>query len=176
MPFKRGSFDKIFCFGVLQHTPRVEESFRSLVRYLRPGGNMVIDVYLRPTGFDRLLNTKYLVRPVTRRIRPDRLYALCEAYLRLMWPITKWIHRLPRGSAINWKLLVPDYRGKYDLPNGILREWALLDMFDMLSPVYDNPQTLETVRRWFEDSGFTSADVNLGYNGIVGRGIKSKSA
>ena len=28
MPFRAGSFDRVFCFGVLQHTPDVEESFR----------------------------------------------------------------------------------------------------------------------------------------------------
>ena len=170
MPFRPNSFDGIFCFGVLQHTPRVEEAFRNLTKYLVRGGSLVIDVYRRPTGKERLLNTKYMVRPVTKRLPSEMLYSFCNAYVNLMWPLTSLIHRLPRGSAINWKLLIPDYRGEYPLPEGILKEWATLDMFDMLSPAHDNPQTLDAVKRWFSDAGMPEADVHLGYNGIMGRG------
>ncbi len=172
MPFRPNSFDRIFCFGVLQHTPRVEEAFRNLTKYLARGGSLVIDVYRRPTGKERLLNTKYMVRPVTRRLPSEMLYSFCNTYVNLMWPLTRLIHRLPRGSAINWKLLIPDYRGQYPLPEGVLKEWATLDMFDMLSPAYDNPQTVGAVKRWFRDAGMPEADVHLGHNGIVGRGTR----
>jgi SAM-dependent methyltransferase len=173
MPFRLNSFDRIFCFGVLQHTPRVEEAFRTIVKFLREGGSLVIDVYRKPTGMERVLNTKYMVRPISKRIPSRILYSVCNLYINLMWPLSKLIHRIPRGSAINWKLLIPDYRGRYDLPEQILKEWTLLDMFDMLSPVHDHPQTLETVKQWFRDVGIADADVGLGYNGIVGRGTMS---
>lgn len=45
MPFKTNFFDKLFCIGVLQHTPNVEKSFLSLPNYLKPGGSLVVDVY-----------------------------------------------------------------------------------------------------------------------------------
>jgi hypothetical protein len=35
---------------------------------------------------------------------------------------------------------------------------------------HDNPQTLETVRRWFDAAGVTHLDVHYGYNGIEARG------
>jgi len=69
-------------------------------------------------------------------------------------------------------LLVADYRGVYDLPEDILREWAILDTFDLLSPAYGQPQTLKTVREWFKEAGLCDVEANYGYNGIEGRGVK----
>jgi SAM-dependent methyltransferase len=37
-PFQKEYFDKIFCFGVLQHTPDVRKAFLSLIPYLKEGG------------------------------------------------------------------------------------------------------------------------------------------
>jgi hypothetical protein len=54
----------------------------------------------------------------------------------------------------------------------MLREWAILDTFDMLSPRYDAPQTLENVREWFRVAGLDAVEVEIGYNGIEGRGKK----
>ena len=45
MPFPAGMFDKVFCFGVLQHTPDPRQSFLSLIAPLKPGGRVVADVY-----------------------------------------------------------------------------------------------------------------------------------
>ena len=50
IPFRKEAFDKVFCMGVLQHCPDVRKAFMSLVPYLRPGGEIVIDVYQRHTG------------------------------------------------------------------------------------------------------------------------------
>jgi hypothetical protein len=80
------------------------------------------------------------------------------------------VGRIPRiGPSLNWRLLVPDYR-HFGLPENVLKEWAYLDAFDMLAPQYDTPQTLTTVRRWFDEAGLVDSDVRYGYNGIQGRG------
>ena len=34
-----------------------------------------------------------------------------------------------------------------------LREWVVLDTFDMFSPAYDNPQKISTVKKWMEECG-----------------------
>jgi hypothetical protein len=47
---------------------------------------------------------------------------------------------------------VADYTGIFPLSEQQLKEWALLDTFDMLSPTYDNPQSSDTVQRWFEEA------------------------
>src|SRR5580698_5095883 len=38
IPFRKDSFNKVFCMGVLQHCPDVRAAFMSLVPFLRPGG------------------------------------------------------------------------------------------------------------------------------------------
>lgn len=171
MPFPPGSFDRCFCFGVLQHTPDVERAFRALPRMLRPGGHLAVDVYRRPRGLRRLTATKYYVRPFTRRLDPERLYALTSRYVRLVWPVARAVRRIPYlGIRLNWAMLVPDYGLRLPLPDDKLREWAELDLFDMLAPAYDSPQDLDVVRGWFESEGLAEVDVDLGFNGIEGRG------
>jgi SAM-dependent methyltransferase len=173
MPVREASFDRVVCVGVLQHTPDVERSFRTLVRYLKPGGQLAVDVYRRPRGIRRLLNTKYWVRPLTRRIPPARLYRITTSYVRTMWPLARVLARIPVvGRRLNWMLLIGDYQGVLPLPDSALREWAVLDTFDMLAPAYDAPQDRETLERWFVEAGMERIDVHAGYNGIEGRGVR----
>jgi hypothetical protein len=56
------------------------------------------------------------------------------------------------------------------LPYALNKQWAILDTFDMYSPLYDFPQSIEEVKKWFEDAGFLDIDVTYGSNGIIGRG------
>ena len=177
MPVPRGVFNRVVCIGVLQHTPDVARAFRVLPEYVRPGGQLVIDVYKRPRGLRRVLNTKYWVRPLTRRVPPARLYRFVRRYVGAMWPLARALSRIPRaGRHITWALLIGDYRGVLDLSDAQLREWAILDTFDMLAPAYDTPQDLATVRRWFEDAGLAQVEVHYGFNGIEGRGIRPAAA
>lgn len=47
LPFRENFFDLIYSVGVIHHTPDPELSFRSLTRYLKKDGNIVIWVYAR---------------------------------------------------------------------------------------------------------------------------------
>lgn len=173
MPFREASFDKLFCFGVLQHTPDVERAFRCLPSYLKRGGQIAVDVYRRPEGWKRFFTTKHWVRPLTRRLPPATLYWLVRSYVTAAWPVTRLLSRIPRvGKKLNWALLIADHRGVFPLPERLLKEWAILDTFDILSPAYDFPQRLETVQQWFRGAGLTHYEVQYGYNGIEGRGRK----
>jgi SAM-dependent methyltransferase len=171
MPFRANFFDRLFCIGVLQHTPDVERAFLSLPQYLKPGGSLVIDVYRHSWG-RYLANTRYWARLITRHLAPETLYKLCEQYVNLMWPLARWVNKLPKGRHINWNLLIADYRGAYPLSEQVLKEWAILDTFDILAAVYENPQSLSTVRAWFAKAGLENVEVGYGYNGIEGRGTK----
>jgi SAM-dependent methyltransferase/uncharacterized protein YbaR (Trm112 family) len=177
MPFRREYFDKVFCLGVLQHTPDVKKSFMTLPSFLRHGGSLVTDIYDKRKGLLGLLEpfyrTYYWLRPITRRMPPALLYRLVSVYIRCMWPLAKLINKLPFvGRKINRMLLVVDYRGRYDLTEDMLKEWSILDTFDLLSPAYDQRQPIGTFRSWFEEAGLDRIDVHYGFNGIEGRGIK----
>jgi len=171
LPLAPASFDRVTCLGVLRHTPDPAAAFQCLAAMVRPGGHLSVDIYRRPRGIERLLKTRYLVRPITRRIPPHLLYPLTRAYVRAMWPLARLIHRVPRvGRRINWALQIADYRDIYPLSERQLREWAILDTFDMLAPRYDSPQDGATLREWFQRAGFSDVEVAPGPNGVDGRG------
>lgn len=170
MPFAHKSFDRVFCLGVLQHTPDVRRTFLELPKYLKPGGHLAVDVYKRFPWWKQWTITKYWARPFTRRMDPKKLYDRVEAYIRFMWPICRWINLLPKGRNLNWKLLVADYRGLFPLDERLLRDWAILDTYDMLAPAFDQPQTLETLKNWFHEAGLVEVDFGYGLNGHEGRG------
>lgn len=177
MPFRFESFDKVFCLGVLQHTPDVEKSFRVLPRYLKSGGKFATDVYDKRSGWlgvlEMFYRTYFWVRPITRKLPTSLLYTLVSTYIKLMWPIAKLINKIPViGYRINRMLLIVDYRGRFDLSEEMLKEWSILDTFDMLSPAYDQRQTLQTFQEWFDTSPLKEIDVHYGYNGIEGRATK----
>src|ERR1041385_1945136 len=68
LPFKPGSFDFVYCFGVLQHTPDVKRSFFSLVPMLNERGRLAVDVY--PKLLLNVLWPKYWLRWATKRMDP----------------------------------------------------------------------------------------------------------
>jgi hypothetical protein len=106
-------------------------------------------------------------------MKPDTLYELVRKYVKFMWPFSRQIHKLPYGKNINWALLVADYRSTWSIKSDEeLRQWAILDTFDMLSPHYDQPQTKATLRRWFANNNLKNVDIQYGYNGIEARGVK----
>ena len=169
MPFKKRYFDKVFCFGVLQHTPDVKKAFMALPPHLKCGGELSIDIY-KKTFISTWLSTKYYVRPITRGMKPQRLYKIIQKYINLMWPLALVLARIPRlGHAINSRLLIAEYT-KYGFSGDILKEMAYLDTFDMLAPKYDRPQTIGTVISWFKEAGMKEISIWYGYNGIVGLG------
>ena len=171
LPLRPHSFEGVYCFGVLQHTPHPRDSFMALCRMLAPGGRIATDVYPRDVG-RYWLNTKYWVRPVTRRMRPEMLYRLTRGYVERMWPLARAVRRIPHiGPTLVWRMLVADYSREF--PNASdeqLREWAVLDTFDMLSPAYDYPQTAAEFRSWHQKAGLIDIEVVRGHNGWEGRG------
>lgn len=172
MPFKKAIFDKVLCIGVLQHTPAPEEAFLSLAQMLKKGGHLVVDAYERLPSWKHLMTTKYWVRPITRRISNEKLYHFCEKWVDLLWPVCKLSYKLTGRRTLSWFLLVADYRGVYPLSEEKLKEWSILDTFDMLAPEYDYPQTLSSVKKWYQKAGLERIDVRKGYNGIQGSGYK----
>lgn len=166
IPLVERTFDTVLCLGVIQHTPDPSAAFRSLARQVRPGGQLVIDSYTR--NFAALLHWKYVLRPITKRMRKETLYKVVERLTPPLVPIAKWLRRL----AGRWGArLVPIVEYSHiGLPPALNVQWAILDTFDMYSPAHDHPQSLETVTRWFRDFGFEDINVRHGLNGVVGSG------
>jgi SAM-dependent methyltransferase len=165
-PFAPETFDKVYCFGVLQHTPDPQRAFRSLLTLPTRDGQLVADVYRR--SWKTLFWGQYYLRALTKHVPPGRLFPMVEKYFSVVHAATGIV--LPLSSHFS-KLLslllgTADYRGLYPVRGDVMREWCLLDTFDKLSPAYDNPQRLEDVRGWVEADEVASIEVRPGYNGL----------
>jgi len=172
LPFAPGSFAYVYSLGVLQHTPDVARAFAALPPMVARGGKLCVDFY--GMQFGTLLHSKYLLRPVTKRVPKEMLMRTLESAVPIMLPISQVLGSIPLlGRSLKRLVPVANYQGVYPLTPQQLKEWALLDTFDMLAPQYDQPQTARTVRRWLDDSGLTAVEVfRAGH--LVARGVKSQ--
>jgi SAM-dependent methyltransferase len=153
MPFPDGRFDKVLCLGVLQHTPDFEAAVHALIRKARPGGEIVVDFYpIR--GWWTKMHAKYLLRPITRHLSQARLLRLIERHADRLMRLSNGLDRLGMGVL---RRFVPIVDFKHAMPAGLtreqLREWVVLDTFDMFSPQFDKPQRIEDVAKMFEGGG-----------------------
>jgi len=171
IPFAPGSFPLVYCLGVIQHTPDPAKSFRALARVTAPGGRLAVDVY--PAGWKNLFFAKYWIRPLTTRISAETSLRIVNRLFAPLYRLSRLVGRLPfAGHYLRYLIPVANYTRVYPLDEGQLPEWALLDTYDMWASAYDQPQTLETVRAWFRDAGFT--DIEAFHAGLfVGRSVKS---
>jgi SAM-dependent methyltransferase len=172
IPLRKASFDKIFCMGVLQHCPDVAAAFQRLVPFLRPGGEIVIDVYEKTTGFPPL---KYIARPFVKPLGTEGIYRLLSWTIPPAFELKKALYRIP---VIGRRLgsLIPigpiSHAPRLNYTDEELKQVKILSALDMLSPVYDQPQQMEDVGKWFEHAGLIDVQLKRGYNGINAKGTR----
>lgn len=170
LPFAPGAFDFVYCLGVLQHTPDVHAAFAALPRMLKPRGKLAIDLY--PRLWLNLLWPKYWLRPVTKHFAPGKLFKLVQQMVPVLLPVSRTLGRVPKfGRQLRRVVPVVNYEGVLPLSDQQVKEWAVMDTFDMLAPAHDHPQSVETVRQWFNEAGLGDVWVQrMGF--VVGRGSK----
>lgn len=168
LPFRPGSFDGVYCIGVIQHTSDPERCVRSLAHAVREGGSIEITAYeLRRWT---MLYSKYWARRLTRGLSDRALYRLIAGVMPVLFPVTEILFRLPVvGKAFRFVIPVANYTDSPLSPPQRYR-WALLDTFDMLAPTYDRPQRYADIRHWLASEGVTDIHrlANPGLN-VIGR-------
>ncbi|WP_232296857.1 class I SAM-dependent methyltransferase [Microscilla marina] len=178
LPFAPASFDRVFCFGVLQHTPDVKKSVQSLAQMVKPGGELLVDFYpIR--GWWTKVHAKYIFRPWTKRMSHEKLLCRIEKNANWMIRLSQFFNKIGIGKLTNRFIPICDIKNTLppDLTKEQLKEWVILDTFDMFSPEYDQPQRVETVRQWFEEFGIKvdfAGTINFEGNNLVTavKGIK----
>jgi SAM-dependent methyltransferase len=167
IPFPKDFFDKVFCYGVLQHTPDVKRAFMALIPFVKPGGKLSIDLYRR-TAWTTRWTSKYWCRPMTKRMPRDLLRRIVE------WYVPRWIpidNALQRVRVLRYAVpaIVPcwNYTGTLPLAPEQITSWAILDTFDALSPRYDYPQTESTLREWCAEAQLEQVEIRAGGNGLI---------
>lgn len=170
LPFPPNSFDYVYCLGVLQHTPNPEGAFQALVPQVTPGGRLAVDVY--PRMFRNVMWPKYWLRPLTKRMSDRVLLDLVARFAPTLLSMSRVVARIPRvGPFLRYLIPVANYEGTYALTPSQLREWAVLDTFDMLAPEHDHPQSERTLRRWFSRDELVDVEV-FRHGHIIGRASK----
>lgn len=154
MPFAKAQFDKVLCLGVLQHTPNFEQSVKSLIDMAKPGAEVIVDFY-GINGWWTKLHAKYLFRPITKKMSHEKLLAAINTHVDWLIKTSSFFSAIKLGKIFNRFLPICDIAGTMppNLPYAQLRELCVLDTFDMFSPEYDNPQSIETVVNWFKKYG-----------------------
>lgn len=166
LPFRPGSFDRVFCYGVLQHTPDPERAFRALVEQARRGGWIAADVYRHQPFVDRG-SAKRVWRPLTKRMPKQLLRRIIEWYVPKWLPIDNRLRLVPRlGRFLIAVIPCWNPRGLYELTPEEEVAWTVLDTFDALAPRYDWPQSIEAVEGWCRRAGLVDVSVRFGGNGI----------
>jgi len=168
IPVPDQSLDKVFCLGVIQHTPDPQAAFMSLASKVKPGGSLVIDIYA--LDLKAMFQWKYALRPITMNIDNKKLYKFISSVTPMLVAPTKLFRKLAgRWGARLSPIVEYSYLGLDDKTN---KQWAILDTFDMYSPAHDHPQSEHTVMKWFKEIGFEQVHVGRGPNGVVGRGVR----
>lgn len=159
MPYERASFDRVFCYGVLQHCPDVHAAFMCLTEMLKPGGHLAVDVYDARRVF---LNARYRVRWLTKRMPKELLYKTIQkvvpAYMRVMPPLHPYNQLV--FPLKDYRGVVPGSTPEQDV------ELSILDTFDSLSPAHDRPQFRWTMKRWCREAGLVDIEATYAGNGV----------
>lgn len=158
------SFDVVFSLGVLHHTPRPHESFRSISRHVKQGGSLSVSVYSNEGVLVKIQNRiGDLYRLGARKIPPEDLYALVQNLCyRIRMPsvvygdpLESYISKFVERNASKFTLLnlfaffIPPLALADDF------EYRTLNTFDYLSPKYAFKYTYDEVCRWFREEGFS---------------------
>jgi hypothetical protein len=142
----------------------------ALARQVKPGGELVVDIYLR--HWRGWLHPRTWLRPITTRLDATRLFRIVERAAPPLLKVSNAVGALPlAGSQLRRIVPVANYKGLLPLTAPQLEEWAVLDTYDWLAPTYDQPQTAATLHRWMTEAGLTGVTVFKGDH-LVARGRK----
>lgn len=172
-PVKKHAFDRLYCMGVIQHTPDPEKAFRSLPRFVKKGGNIVIDVYLKE-GIWKWLTSYRRLHWITRHMSVKKVHTISKIYVDVIWPITKWLWKFGRSGRriARYLFLTKDrfWRKGINVSDEVQKESLVLHFIDQLCAYHDHPQSPDTVKHWFKIEQMEDVEVIKGGNGVIGRG------
>lgn len=155
LPFKK-DFDFIYSIGVIQHLPKKEEGFVSLVKYLeKKDSKIFIWVYSKRKGLYNIVN---ILRPITLRM-PHRILNTFSFFMAILQEILilipyKLLNKIPIRRIKKFIDKIP-YTRYAHYP--FRHNWA--DWFDRLSVPLTGGFTKEEIENWFKKQGLKEINV-----------------
>jgi SAM-dependent methyltransferase len=144
LPFAPESFDVIYSFGVLHHTPDPAKAFAGLIKFLKPGGMIIVTLY----SIHEIYHTSRHFRKLTTKLPSPILYGLTTLMTLLLYFPYRYL-RLSNS-------LVGHYLPISTSPS--LKE-AILDTFDCYSPTYQFTFSEYQVFSLFKECGLRDIEV-----------------
>jgi 2-polyprenyl-3-methyl-5-hydroxy-6-metoxy-1,4-benzoquinol methylase len=163
LPFAPESFDVIYSIGVLHHTPDCEAAVKTLDKYLKPGGLLVVWLY---SGYNKWYRFSDFWRRYTHKMKPETLHVILKFAVPFFYNLNQGLKRVPFiGPPVAGMVhhVFPVNRQKNP-------EARMLDTFDWYSPKYQSKHTYEQVFKWYEAMGME--DMRVGEISIAVRGRK----
>lgn len=142
LPFRPGTFDMVYSWGVLHHTPDPPAAFQMLPPLVRPGGRLMTMVYAK-------YNKAYLAavnfyRRFTTRVPKRLLLKLCYVAVPMYY-----VSKIPVLGPLVTRVLLPV---SVKPPN---HRWRVGNTFDLYSPQYAFTYDHVEVFGWYEAAGLT---------------------
>ena len=96
-----------------------------------------------------------MLRPFTKKMSHQKLLGKIERNANRLIKTYYFFDKLKMGMIVHRFLPMCDINRTLpaNLSKEELREWVILDTFDMFSPAYDNPQRVSKVKKWMQESG-----------------------
>jgi len=127
LPFRPGSFDAAYSYGVLHHTADPPRAAAEVARALKPGAPFLFYVYEdlsdRSATWRAALALVTSIRRVTTKLPPATLMACCRlvaplVYATCTWPSRRfrWARRFPYHHCRTVRSIVPDLYDRMAAP------------------------------------------------------------
>ena len=178
LPFRHDFFDYLSCDQVLHHTPNTHESFKKLIPFVAPEGQLAIYVYRVKAPIrefcDDMLREHYTEAPEAE------VYEFSEAMTLLGKALSELNVKIKIEKPIP---LLGFEAGEFDLQRWIYynmfkcywnenfsMETNIAVNFDWYHPRHAFRHTEEEVRSWFAEAGFEMINFSVVPAGISARG------
>jgi SAM-dependent methyltransferase len=163
LPFADGTFDYIYCLGVLHHLANAETAVRALVRTLTPGGRLRVYLYWRRYGaVGALLRIVTAARMVTTRLPFWLLRWLCWLLSVALWLAVVLPYRALEAAGVppssRWPLFV---YARY--PFRVLYN----DQFDRFSAPFERRYDARDVTALLESAGLRDVHIDACFGWIA---------
>ncbi len=153
LPFDKGTFDVIYSFGVLHHTPNCEKAFKSISPLLKKGG--IISIFVYASYNKAVVYSSNFWRIFTTRLPKRIVY-----YFSFLAIPIYYIYRIPvLGHFL--KMLFPISMEEDP-------KVRALDTFDWYTPKYQSKHTHSEVAKWFKEEKINLLAIPKGEISLVG--------
>lgn len=149
LPFRKKVFDIVFCHRVIHHTPDPPGTLDHILQFLKDEGAVFVHSYAN--SCIQRFRWKYLLRPITLRFKPEKLYDIIVKYSPLLFKFTRPLEKFCLGKIFNW-IFVPFFNYREETifknkPDDFIIDYGIHDTFDALSPKYDKPMKAKTMKK-----------------------------